>query len=129
MNRNLEPDFSRELTRRGLEAAERLRVPESPKWLVFRGKCLVLLGDLDAGCQLFDRCVASYPDAIFGRIDSAICALRDPDLRDAQEAAFERALELSVRPEHANAAAKNLEEHRRWKASGYAGQFQGTIVY
>ena len=50
-------DTARDLMARGLAAVERLGVPESPKTLVFRGKALVMLGELDAGCALFDRCV------------------------------------------------------------------------
>ena len=114
---------------RGLAAVERLGVPESPKTLVFRGKALVMLGELDAGCALFDRCVERFPHAGFAWIDAGICALRDPARREAQEATFEKALALARRPEHVDAARANLAEFRRWRDSGWAGTFDGTLVY
>lgn len=122
-------DKARDLMARGLAAVERLGVPESPKTLVFRGKALVMLGELDAGCALFDRCVERFPHAGFAWIDAGICALRDPARREAQEATFEKALALARRPEHVDAARANLAEFRRWRDSGWAGTFDGTLVY
>ena len=122
-------DTARDLMARGLAAVERLGVPESPKTLVFRGKALVMLGELDAGCALFDRCVERFPHAGFAWIDAGICALRDPARREAQEATFEKALALARRPEHVDAARANLAEFRRWRDSGWAGTFDGTLVY
>ena len=40
------------------------------QWLVFRGKALVMLGELDAGCALFDRCVERFPHAGFAWMSS-----------------------------------------------------------
>ena len=122
-------DRAYDLMDRGLRAVDAIGVPESPKLLNFRGKCLLLLGRGDEGCAAFHRCTAIYPETSFAWNNAAICDLRNPDLRDDQGPKFEKALALAYRAEHRDAARANLDAYHRWRAAGYAGRFDGTLVY
>ena len=120
---------SADLLARGLRAVEDLRVPRNPKVMVFRGKCLLLLGQSDEGCRLMHEVTELYPHAPYAWNNAAICDLIDPALRDFQGDKFQRALDLAVRHEHKSAAARNLEVYAAWRDGGYHGQFDGTLVY
>ena len=120
---------SADLLARGLRAVEDLRVPRNPKVMVFRGKCLLLLGQSDEGCRLMHEVTELYPHAPYAWNNAAICDLIDPALRDFQGDTFQRALDLAVRHEHKSAAARNLEVYVAWRDGGYHGQFDGTLVY
>jgi hypothetical protein len=114
---------------RGLRAVDLMNIPDSPKLLNYRGKSMLLLGNGQDGCEAFHLSTEIYPDFAVAWNNAAICDLRDPNLRDFQEPKFERALALAYRDEHTNAAALNLERYRAWKGGGYAGTFDGTLVY
>ena len=114
---------------RGLRAVNDLNVPPNPKVMVFRGKCLLLLGNAEEGCAIMHEATRVYPDFACGWNNAAICDLRDPEKRDLQGANFRRAADLASRPEHKNAAAANVANFDAWQRNGYHGTFDGTLVY
>ena len=114
---------------RGLRAVELLNVPQSPKVLVFKGKCLLLLGHGDEGCSYFHACTELYPNTSFAWNNAAICDLREPSLRPFQREKLQKALDLAYRHEHKEAAQQNLDAYVFWQNNNYQGTFDGTLVY
>jgi len=117
------------LLERALKRVEAMRLPPNAKEMVFRGKNLVLLGDAERGCALFDEAKTRYPDSPFALNNAAICDLRAPEKRDAQRAALEDALARASRDEHRDNIRANLAGYDAWRAAGYQGRYDGALIY
>ena len=87
-----------------------------------------MLGELDAGRALFDRCVERFPHAGFAWIDAGICSAPRPGAARGPGSHVGNALALAA----ARARERRAGQPRRiprWRDSGWAGTFDGTLVY
>lgn len=120
---------ARPMLQAALNSVLDLHLPPNPKELVFRGKLLVLLGEADQGCLLFDQAKSDYPESAMAHNNAAVCGLRKHDLRHLQEPVFRKALDLAYRDEHRVAISRNLHAFLEWQLRSFEGRIDATLVY